>query len=199
MFLKTLHSYKLPWKILFAHHQMSHFIRFHFFFLRAYFWLSPFVLLQYGLLPSLPLFPYVGAIASGVHVTTLFASFSCFTEEHLHGGVGAIHVRVREEEADGDIPGCLTGRLHCCNQVASCLCWEITMNLRYLPELCPSFEENSGFLLGSVCPTVRAGTCGQTRCGGFDALYLDMNADLYFLSAVPLCFHTGSAAPLSDL
>lgn len=59
----------------FAHHQMSHFIRFHFFFLRGIL-LKPFVLLQYGLLLSLPLFPYVGAIASWSPCYHSLASFS---------------------------------------------------------------------------------------------------------------------------
>ena len=126
---------------------MSHFIEFHFFFLRAYF-LKPFVLLQYGLLLSLPLVPYVGTIASWSPRYPL----SCFLfpvslkntsmEESRHP-----HVRVGEAAAGGDPWASLTGRLQCCLQAAGCTFAGKspgTCRLRYVPwSYALSLEENS--------------------------------------------------------
>lgn len=127
---------------------MSHFIKFHFFLLRAYF-LKPFVLLQNGLLLSLLLFPYVGAIASWSLCYPLSCFiFPCFIEEHLHGRVMPSTCQSgRGRSWRGHPWAGLTGRLRCCNQVASCLSAgksPCTCRLRYLPwSYALSLEENS--------------------------------------------------------
>ena len=95
----------------------------------------------------------------------------------------------------------LTGRLHCCNQVASCLfAGKSPCRLRYLPwSYALSLEENSLALCleGYVQqPELEhAAKLGVEDLMPFIWTCLQISA----LSAVPLPYHTESAAPLLDL
>ena len=182
---------------------MSHFIEFHFFFLRAYF-LKPFVLLQYGLLLSLPLVPYVGTIASWSPRYPL----SCFLfpvslkntsmEESRHP-----HVRVGEAAAGGDPWASLTGRLQCCLQAAGCTFAGKspgTCRLRYVPwSYALSLEENS-LALCLLAYVQQSEPEHVAKRGVGDLMpFIWTCLQISTFSAVPLSYHTGSAAPLSDL